>query len=87
LLIGIRAFLGVLTFGLGLLGMGGLGIWMLIASILVIIFATKLKSNPIEHIKWGALILVFSLLGVGGILGFIGDILTLTYTPIMAKTS
>jgi hypothetical protein len=82
LLIGVGAVLGAFTFGLGFIGVGGLGIWMLIASVLVIIFAGKLKSNPMEHSKWGALILVFSLLGVGGILGFIGGLLAIIYNPI-----
>jgi zinc-ribbon domain len=82
LLIGAGAFLGVFTFGIGFIGLGGLGIWMLIASTLVIIFAGKLKANPMEHTKWGVLILVFSLLGVGGILGFIGGILAIIYNPV-----
>jgi hypothetical protein len=81
LLLGIGAFLGIFTFGFGFLFTGVLGIWMILASIIVIIFAGKLKSNPMEHIKWGALILVFSLLGVGGILGLIGGILAIVYTP------
>ena len=84
LLLGIGAFLGVFTFGLGFLFTGVLGIWMFFASILVIIFAGKLKSNPMEHAKWGALILVFSLLGVGGIIGLIGGILAIVYTPVPA---
>jgi len=61
----------------------GLGIWSLVTSILVIVFAMKLKSNPIEHKKWGALILVFSIIGVGGLLGLIGGILALVYKPIL----
>lgn len=31
----------------------GVGIWFLIASMLVIVFARKLNSNPLEHTKWG----------------------------------
>ena len=84
LLLGIGAFLGIFTFGFGFFFTGVLGIWMIFASITVIIFAGKLKSNPTEHIKWGALILVFSLLGVGGILGLIGGILAIVYTPVAA---
>ena len=63
----------------------GFGLWMLITSILVIVFAGKLKSNPMEHTKWGALILVFSIIGVGGLLAFIGGILALVYKPILAQ--
>jgi len=72
----------------GALGWGwtiyiGLGAWMLITSILIIAFAGKLKSNPLEHSKWGALILVFSIIGVGGLFGLIGGILALVYKPIL----
>ncbi len=82
-LIVIGALLGVFTFGIGFIGVAGLGIWMFVASTLVIIFARNLKANPMEHTKWGALILVFSLLGVGGLLGFVGGLLTLIYTPVL----
>ena len=61
-----------------------LGAWMLITSILIIIFATKLNSNPLQHKKYGILILVFSIIGVGGLLGLIGGILALVYKPILA---
>jgi hypothetical protein len=56
---------------------------MLITSILIIVFAGKLKANPLEHSKWGALILIFSIIGVGGLLGLIGGILALVYKPIL----
>ena len=69
-------------FGWGWTSMVGFGAWVLITAILVIVFARKLNANPMEHTKWGALILVFSLIGVGGILGFIGGILALVYKPI-----
>ena len=75
------------SYDLGLFGMGytyllGVGAWMLVTSILIIVFAGKLKANPMEHSKWGALILVFSIIGVGGLLAFIGGILALVYKPI-----
>lgn len=69
-------------FGLSWIGLIGFGIWMLITSILIIVFAGKLKSNPMEHSKWGALILVFSIIGVGGLFGLIGGILALVYKPM-----
>jgi hypothetical protein len=91
--------LGVLTYSAidfypyfysyGPLGLGGgfligLGAWILVASILIIIFASKLKDNPLEHGKWGALILVFSIVGLGGgLLALIGGILALVYKPIV----
>jgi hypothetical protein len=66
----------------------GLGIWVLISSILIIIFASKLKANPLEHTKWGIFILVFSIIGLGGgILALIGGILTLVYKPILPGTT
>jgi rubredoxin len=73
----------------GFLGFGwsiliGLGAWMLITSILIIVFASKLKANPLEHTKWGVLILVFSIIGLGGLLGIIGGILALVYKPVIA---
>jgi hypothetical protein len=77
--------------GLGLFGFSGtvllgIGIWTLIASLLIIVFAGKLNSNPMGHSKWGALILVFSILDalslLGALLAFIGGILALVYKPI-----
>ena len=70
------------AFGWGWATLLGLGVWMLITAILIIVFAGKLKSNPMEHSKWGALILIFSIIGLGGLLGFIGGILALAYKPI-----
>jgi len=65
----------------------GIGVWILIASILIIIFASKLKANPLEHTRWGILILVFSIIGLGGgILALIGGILALVYQPILTGT-
>jgi hypothetical protein len=60
-----------------------LGAWCLITSILIIKYAGNLKANPVEHHKYGVRILIFSILGVGGLLGLIGGILALTYKPIM----
>jgi len=78
-------------YGLGLFGFSGtvllgIGIWTLISSILIMVFASKLNSDPMEHSKWGALILVFSILDglslLGALLAFIGGILALVYKPI-----
>lgn len=76
------------SFDIGMFGWGwatliGFGAWMLITSILVIVFARKLNANPLEHTKFGALILIFSIIGVGGLLAFIGGILALVYKPIL----
>lgn len=78
---------GFANFGMFGWGWGtliGLGAWVFIASILIIIFASKLKANPLEHTKWGALIRVFSIIGLGGgLLALIGGILALVYKPIL----
>ncbi len=70
--------------GAGFIFYFAFGAWCLITSILVLVFAGKLKNNPMQHTKWGVLILVFSIIGVGGLLGFIGGILALVYKPIPA---
>jgi hypothetical protein len=72
------------TGALGLAGgvLIGIGAWILISSILVVVFARKLKANPLAHGKWGALILIFSLIGSWSILNFIGGILAIVYKPI-----
>jgi hypothetical protein len=83
-LIGVGAVVGVITFGLGFAVVGGLGLWITICSIIVIVAASKLKSEPLEHSKWGAIILVFSIIGAWSILDFIGGILALVYKPVIA---
>jgi drug/metabolite transporter (DMT)-like permease len=58
------------------------GLWVMIAAVILIAAAANLNSNPLDHSKWGAVILIFSIL-VGSILGIIGGILALTFKPIM----
>jgi RNA polymerase subunit RPABC4/transcription elongation factor Spt4 len=65
----------------------GLGIWCLATCVVIIYAATKLNAHPTEHSKWGAVILVFSIIGVGGLFGLIGGILALAYTPQFAVPS
>ena len=84
ILIGFGALLGAVTFGFGFAVIGGLGIWILICSIVVIVASQRLKANPLEHSKWGAIILLFSIIGGWSILDFIGGILALVYKPILA---
>ncbi len=83
LLIVAGAVVGAVTFGFGFAVIGGLGIWITLCSAIVIYAATKLKSEPLEHSKWGAIILVLSLIGSWSILNFIGGILALVYKPIL----
>ena len=82
LLIVAGAVAGIFTFGFGFAVIGGLGVWITICSLAVIISASKLKSDPFEHSKWGAIILVFSLIGSWSLLNFVGGILALVYKPI-----
>ena len=58
----------------------GIGGWLLIASIILIIAAARLHSDPIKHFKWGAIILIFSIL-TASIFGIIGGILALAFKP------
>ena len=62
--------------------LAAIGLWVLIAAIILIVAGVKLNSDPMGHSKWGAVILVFSI-GVGSILGIIGGILALTFKPEM----
>ena len=59
----------------------GIGIWGIICSVLVIYAAGKLNEEPWEHMKWGIIILVFSIIGLWSLLGLVGGILALVYRP------
>jgi len=68
----------------------GLGIFGLISGIIVVISSIMLNSEPENHVKWGTLILIFSVLsifggmggyGIGLILGVIGGLLAITWKP------
>jgi hypothetical protein len=39
--------------------------WYLVSSILVLVGGTKLNSNPAGHTRWGIVILIFSIIGLG----------------------
>jgi hypothetical protein len=60
-----------------------IGLWFLICSLIIIISAARLNSNPLEHTKWGIIILIFSIIGLVTLLAFIGGILALAYTPMV----
>jgi hypothetical protein len=83
LLVFAGAFVGVFTFGFGFAVIGAVGIWITICSAVVIFAASKLKSEPLQHSKWGAIILVFSIIGGWSLMDFIGGILALVYKPIV----
>jgi hypothetical protein len=59
----------------------GIGVWSIICSALIIFSATRLNEEPWEHVKWGIIILVFSIVGIWTLLGLIGGILALVYKP------
>jgi hypothetical protein len=82
---GILGFLvGFAIIGAGMFvpGLSVFGLWILICSLIIVISAAKLNSNPWEHTRWGIIILIFSIIGVGTFLAFIGGILALVYNPI-----
>jgi hypothetical protein len=64
-----------------------IGVWSLISGAIVVVGAVKLNSNPWEHTKWGVIVLVFSVIGMGTVLGLIGGILALVYNPQGAVAS
>jgi nitric oxide reductase large subunit len=60
----------------------GFGVWTLITSIIVIVAASQLHSDPRSHTRWGIVILVSSIIGLGWwLLGIIGGIMALVYKP------
>ena len=73
-------------------GLGGIfGLAGILFGIVVVVSALMLYNKPVEHSKWGVLILIFSVLsifgsamagfGVGLILGVLGGIFALTWKP------
>jgi hypothetical protein len=69
---GIRSGLGISAFGGGF----ALGLVGVLLGIILLYSAVKLNANPSEHVAWGAVIILFSvvsliLVGGGFILGFI----------------
>jgi hypothetical protein len=61
--------------------LGGVGIWSMITAAIVMVSAYNLHSDPWEHTKWGVIIIIFSIIGVGTIFGLIGGILAVVYKP------
>jgi len=80
--------------GYGMMGWAGFGLFGIVGVVfgaIIIISAVMLNSRPHEHTSWGVLIAVFSVLslfggamggfGIGLILGLIGGIMGMTWTP------
>ncbi len=78
-------------FGMMGLGFGALGLLGLVFGAIVIVSAIMLNNKPEQHQTWGSLIVLFSVLsifgsamggfGVGLVLGLIGGVLAITWTP------
>jgi ABC-type nickel/cobalt efflux system permease component RcnA len=61
---------------------GYFGLWTLYTSMIVIVAALQLHSDPSDHKRWGVIILVCSIIGLEWWLpGIIGGIMTLVYEP------
>jgi hypothetical protein len=82
------ATVGPWTFGLGLLAM--------LCAVTVILAAVMLYVNPIQHLLWGALVIVFSVIsvaswmgsvGLGLVTGLVGGILAILWKPEETKRS
>ncbi|NLF88557.1 zinc-ribbon domain-containing protein [Candidatus Bathyarchaeota archaeon] len=58
------------------------GIWLIVANVLMIMYAQKLMAEPKEHSKYGTYILILSILGGINLLCLIGGILAMTYQPM-----
>lgn len=84
---GYQGMMGSLGFPFGF--MGGLMLVGLVAGIVVTVSVVMLNARPAEHWAWGVVILVFSvisLLGMGGflvgaILGIIGGAFAISWRP------
>lgn len=74
---------------------GSLLLISLVAGPVVTIGALLLNSRPAEHVTWGALVLVFSLIGflgmdgfligIGALLGVVGGVFALSWRPTREK--
>ena len=76
--------------GFGVAGfMSGLSFVGLLAGIVVIIGALMLNARPAEHLTWGTLILVFSIISfagmggfwIGALMGIAGGAIALSWRP------
>jgi hypothetical protein len=57
------------------------GIWIIVANVLMIVYAQRLMAEPKEHSKYGTYILILSILSGLNLLCLIGGILAMTYQP------
>ena len=92
LLAAIGAAFTFFVFGIGAI----IGVFGIVFGIIIITAAVNLRSHPRQHVTWGAVILVFSIISwfgafggffLGFLLGLIGGILALTWSPPQTQTA
>jgi hypothetical protein len=59
-----------------------IGVWIIIANALMIVYAQRFMAQPAEHSKYGTYIIVLSVLSGLNILCLIGGIFAVTYQPM-----
>jgi hypothetical protein len=78
------------------LGVGAIfGLWGVACGIIMIIGGGMMSSRPEEHATWGVLVLIFSVLSLGGlgglglgfILGLIGGALGISWKPFVSTSA
>jgi MFS family permease len=55
--------------------------WIGSCSLIVIIGAIMMYMHPEDSKKWGIIVLIFSIIGLGSILGLIGGVLAIVWKP------
>jgi len=90
----VAAVGAILTFFIA--GLGGLfGLVGVFWGILIVVFASMLRSRPQQHVTWGILIIIMSLLSwfgsfggffLGFILALVGGIMALIWKPSMSSS-
>ena len=77
-----------------LLGAGGIfGLWAVICGVAMIMGGVMMNSHPDQHVAWGVVVLIFSILSLGGlgglgvgfILGLAGGALGIAWRPPLAS--
>ncbi len=58
------------------------GVWIIIANVLMIIYAQRILAQPTEHSHYGTYIIILSILSGLNLLCLIGGILAVTYQPM-----
>ncbi len=58
------------------------GIWIIIANVMMIIYAQRILAQPSEHSHYGTYIIILSILSGLNLLCLIGGILAVTYQPM-----